>query len=155
MLEPIETIGEDETRALGQRLGALMIQGDVLGVDGPLGAGKTRLIQGLCVGLEVGEEVEVVSPTFAIVNTYPARLPVYHVDLYRLGDYDEVEATGLIDLMPDGVTLVEWFGRVPDLAPEAVRVRIDDLGGERRRLSFEGPEAVLARLAPALSRPGG
>lgn len=138
----VVTEGEEETRALGRRLGARLGPGDLVGLRGPLGAGKTRLVQGLCEGLGV-RPGEVASPTFALVNTYAGRVPVFHVDLYRVAGIAEVEDTGLLDLIGDGVTLVEWIDRAPELAGEdALLVDLEDLGGDRRRLRFSGAAAA-------------
>ena len=143
----VVTEGEDETRALGRRLGARLVPGDLVGLRGPLGAGKTRLVQGLCAGLGVAAD-QVASPTFALVNTYDGRVPVLHVDLYRVADVEEVEDTGLLDLVEGAVTLVEWIDRAPEVAGSgALLVDLDDLGGERRRIRFSG--AAAARILGA------
>jgi tRNA threonylcarbamoyladenosine biosynthesis protein TsaE len=137
--ECFETGDAEQTHALGVRLAARLRPGDVVGLQGPLGAGKTVLVRGLCAGLGVAE-TDVTSPTFAIVNAYRGRLPVLHVDLYRVSDLEEVEATGLLDLLDEAVALVEWVDRVPEiLAPDVVparafRVDVEDLGGDRRRI---------------------
>ena len=129
----VETQSEEETRALGARLAQALQPGAVVCVCGPLGTGKTRLVQGLCEGLGVPLE-EVSSPTYAIVNTYEGRLPVFHVDLYRVADIEEVEATGLLDLMPAGVSLVEWADRAPEIDEGgAIWIWGEDAGPTRRR----------------------
>src|SRR5947209_19465719 len=89
------------TRALGARLGKLLAPGDAVALIGELGAGKTELVRGICRGAGV-PGTEVASPTFAIVSAYRGRLPVYHADLYRVADYDELFATGFFDLGGDG-----------------------------------------------------
>lgn len=136
VIEVLETTGEDETRAVGRRLGETLAPGAFLGIAGPLGAGKTRLVQGLCDGLGVDPR-EVMSPTFALVNTYRGRHPVLHADLYRIEDAEEVEATGMLDEAATSVTLVEWIDRVPELVPEGgLWADIEDLGGDRRRITL-------------------
>ena len=128
------TEAEAETVDEGRRLAEDLVPGDRLGISGPLGAGKTALVRGLCEGLGVDRE-HVSSPTFAIVNTYEGRAPVLHVDLYRVSDMDEVEATGLLDLADSSVMLIEWVDRVPELLSKGtLHVEIEDLGGDRRRL---------------------
>jgi tRNA threonylcarbamoyladenosine biosynthesis protein TsaE len=132
----------DETRALGERLGARLGKGDVVACIGPLGTGKTCLLQGLARGL--GVETEVTSPTFVLVNEYRGRLPVHHVDAYRTGGLTELIDLGLLDLIDgDGVTLLEWADRAEPLLPaRAVRVRIEGLGDEPRVVTIEDPRGL-------------
>src|SRR5690348_12674735 len=109
----VESTSAEETFALGERLGALLRPGDFVGLMGELGAGKTQLVRGIAHGAGVNPR-EVASPTFAIVYPYRGRLPLYHADLYRLQDYDELYATGFLDLVDaGGATLVEWLDRIP------------------------------------------
>lgn len=107
-----------DTAALAQRLGQLMQPGDVLGLDGPLGVGKTCFVQGLAAGLGVPPQVRVTSPTFTLVNEYTGRLTLYHVDLYRLKQAGELRELGLWELADTGgVLAVEWLGMFPDELP--------------------------------------
>jgi tRNA threonylcarbamoyladenosine biosynthesis protein TsaE len=101
----------DETAALGETWGRAAAPGLVIGLTGDLGAGKTQLVKGLARGLGIPERVH--SPTFALVNTYAGgRLPLYHLDLYRLETPDQVLAAGLEEyLHPDGLTVIEWAER--------------------------------------------
>ena len=105
-----------ETRALGAALAAHARPGDVLCLWGELGAGKTQLAKGFAAGL--GVENTVVSPTFILMAEYQGRLPLFHVDLYRLEDSAAVTAGGLLDeRQREGVTLVEWPDRLGDALP--------------------------------------
>ncbi len=140
------------TWRLGERLGAALLPGDVVLLVGDLGAGKTQLVRGACAGAGV-DEADVSSPTFGIVQTYGGRLPVHHADLYRLGDLDELYATGFMDLVgADGALLVEWADRVAGWAPaDRLLIRIEELPGRprARRLTLEGTgprHAALAKL---------
>ncbi len=111
-----KTESEAETRALGQRIGARLQAGDVVTLSGPLGAGKTVLAQGLAAGMGVEEPVS--SPTFALIHEYRGRLPVWHVDAYRLGSAAEGYEIGLTELFgAGGVVLMEWPERVAGLLP--------------------------------------
>lgn len=126
------------TRELGERLGKRVQPGDFIGFVGELGAGKTHFIRGLTQGAGV-DESQVASPTFAIVYPYEGgRVPLYHADLYRLADYDELYATGFFDLAQSpGVMLVEWIDRVWAAAPrELLLLTFEHLEGqpEQRRL---------------------
>jgi tRNA threonylcarbamoyladenosine biosynthesis protein TsaE len=108
----------EHTHRLGVRLGALLRAGDFAGLTGELGAGKTHLVRGVAEGAGVPAS-EVSSPSFAIVNSYRGRLPLYHADLYRLRDEDELYATGFFDLVGgEGALLVEWVDRIPAACPK-------------------------------------
>jgi tRNA threonylcarbamoyladenosine biosynthesis protein TsaE len=146
------------TTRLGRRLGALLQHGDVVALVGDLGAGKTQLTRGACEGAGVAPG-DVSSPTFAIVQTYRGRLPIHHADLYRLGDLDELYATGFMDLLGgEGALLVEWADRIEGwLPPDHLRLRLAEVDGHPswRRIALEpsGPRhAVLARALAAAPR---
>ena len=149
----IITHNADETRALGFRLGQLLKPGDVLALEGPLGAGKTELVRGLCRGLQIPEEIEVQSPTFTIVNVYPGEVPLYHIDLYRVNDATELYNIGLEEyLYGDGVSAVEWFSLCPQARPKKyLLLEIAFLDAESRRVSLEGiGDARLSEIAAKL-----
>jgi tRNA threonylcarbamoyladenosine biosynthesis protein TsaE len=141
------------TVALGSRLGELLQPGDAVALVGDLGAGKTQLVRGICQGAGVPEQ-EVASPTFAIVATYHGRIPVHHADLYRLGDEDELYATGFSDLVGGaGALLVEWADRIPGALPaERLEVRLehDAARPSTRHLTLVGTGARHAALAREL-----
>jgi tRNA threonylcarbamoyladenosine biosynthesis protein TsaE len=144
----------DATRRLGRALGRLLQPGDVLGLDGALGAGKTCLVQGLARGLGVPAEVPISSPTFTLVNEYRGRLPLYHADLYRLGDEGELRELGLWEAAEAGGALaVEWLSRFPRAAPrDRLEIEIDIVGtGRSARLRAGGPRAA-ERLAELVAR---
>jgi tRNA threonylcarbamoyladenosine biosynthesis protein TsaE len=138
------------TTRLGRRLGALLEPGHVVALVGDLGAGKTQLSRGICDGAGVAA-ADVTSPTFAIVQTYRGRLPVHHADLYRLGDLDELHATGFMDLVGgEGALLVEWADRIGGwLPPEHLVVRLSEVEGRpsSRRLEVTPSGARHAALA--------
>ncbi len=108
----------EETEAFGVALGSLLRGGHWIGLEGPLGAGKTSLMRGLGRGLDLLEGVFVTSPTFTVVNVYPGRHEVLHLDLYRLTSEDDLEAVGYYDLLtPQNVVVVEWPGNVEGAVP--------------------------------------
>jgi tRNA threonylcarbamoyladenosine biosynthesis protein TsaE len=115
----------EDTRALGERLAALLRPGDLVVLVGPLGAGKTALTQGIGAGLGVGEPVT--SPTFVIARVHHGgRVPLVHVDAYRLGSVADVDDLDLDASAEDSVTVVEWGqGLVEQLADEHLEVRLD------------------------------
>jgi tRNA threonylcarbamoyladenosine biosynthesis protein TsaE len=145
-----------ETEALGARLGRALAPGDCVAFVGELGAGKTQLVRGACRGARVPAS-EVSSPSFAIVATYGGRIPVHHADLYRIGDVDELYATGFFDLVGGaGAILVEWADRVPGCLPEerlTVTLRHDPRLPDVRRIELDGVGARHAALADRLGKP--
>ncbi len=130
------TMAPHQTRALAELLGRGLVAGDVVGLVGEVGAGKTCFAQGLAVGLEVDEAEYVRSPSFAMVNLHRGRVELAHVDLYRLSEPEEAVLVGYEDLF-DGATVVvvEWFDLFPELWPGAfLEVTLRDLGGECREI---------------------
>ena len=125
----------EDTRALGEALGRVLQDGDFVGLEGELGAGKTEFARGLAKGAGVPED-EVASPTFAIVHAYRGRLPLAHADLYRLTDSDDLYGTGYHELRDGpGAMAVEWLDRFPDAAPaDALRIRFTETGDGLREL---------------------
>jgi len=103
-----------QTRALGKKLGRMVRGGEIVGLTGDLGSGKTCFVRGVAEGAGVGKEAWIRSPTFTLINEYDGRVPVYHVDLYRIGGAQELEELNLREyLYGDGVSLIEWFERMP------------------------------------------
>lgn len=128
----------EETRALGIKIGRLCKVGDVIALDGDLGAGKTCLIQGLAEGLDVPKDAYVRSPTFTILNVHQGRIPLYHFDLYRLSDIDELEEIGYREyLYGDGVSALEWASNVEEARPsECLRIVIKRAGENERDIEI-------------------
>ena len=131
----VTTQSEAETIALGRDLGRDLVTGAVVLLEGPLGAGKTAFARGLAEGLGC-EPDAVASPTFTIVHEYPGRVPMQHVDLYRLNDA-EVDDLGLDDLLEGHVLAVEWPDRWRQAPADAILVSIAPEGGDRRRVRIE------------------
>ena len=127
-----------QTRSLGRRLGRLMQGGEIIGLVGELGAGKTCFVRGVAEGLDVGEEAWIRSPTFTLINEYHGRLPLYHIDLYRIGSAHELEGLNLREyLYSDGVSLIEWFERLPMAeVDEWLELRLAYGRGTQRELVF-------------------
>ena len=130
--EIVTTTGEEETAAAGERLARGLHAWDIVLLYGELGAGKTAFVRGMARGLGAAPE-EVTSPTFTLVQEYRGRLPLYHVDLYRL-ESREVEDLGLDELAADGILAIEWAGRWAGPPRGACEVRIEDAGGDERRI---------------------
>jgi tRNA threonylcarbamoyladenosine biosynthesis protein TsaE len=139
------------TRALGARLGAVAVPGDVIALHGPLGAGKTELARGIARGLRVEEPVS--SPTFVLVAEHAGRIPLFHVDCYRLAGAADALAAGVLDdRSADGVTVIEWAERLGAALPRGrLEVAIDGAGDEPRSLVVWATDARHARLMEALA----
>jgi tRNA threonylcarbamoyladenosine biosynthesis protein TsaE len=126
------------TRHLGNSLGKLLQGGEIVGLVGELGTGKTCFVRGLTEGLEVSQETWIRSPTFTLVNEYHGRLPVYHIDLYRIESTDELEELNLREyLYSKGVSLIEWFEYFPaDEVDDHLEIRLAYREGSKRQVTF-------------------
>jgi len=134
------------TESFGARLAAVVRPGDVITLCGPLGAGKTSIARGLLAAL--GLEEEAPSPTFAIVQPYAppeTRLPVMHVDLYRIEHVEELDELGLDEAREDSVLLIEWPERAPGRWPDALALTLDFAPDGGRRLTATVPTAWEGR----------
>ncbi len=145
----LESASPDDTRAIGERLGRALRTGDVVLLSGELGAGKTLFVQGLARGL--GFDGPVSSKSFVLMGEYAGREKLYHADLYRLDEPEQVQDLGLDEMTSDGVLAVEWPERAGDFLPEEhLRLHFEVTGEETRRLHVE-PRGERARtLAAAL-----
>lgn len=134
MLE-LELDTEAQTRALARSLAAALGPGDVIGLEGGLGAGKTTFARGAVHGLGVSEETAITSPTFALLHNYQGRLPIGHADLYRLSEEVELEELGLDELLDEGAVLfVEWGRKFPAMADRTVLwIELEILSSQARR----------------------
>ena len=120
MLE-LELDSEADTLALARSIAAALEGGDVIGLEGGLGAGKTSFARGAVHGLGVPEETAVTSPTFALLHQYQGRLPIAHADFYRLSDEVDVDELGVDELLDEGAVLfVEWGRKFPRMAGRMV-----------------------------------
>ena len=136
---------ELDTVALGERIGAALLPGDLLALSGPLGAGKTVLVRGIAQGLGADPRV-VRSPTFVLHHVYPTSLPLHHIDLYRLGADADITFLDLDGLLEDGAVAVEW-GELADLRrfdPARVSIDSDRAGGRCCVLESGASQRVAA-----------
>jgi tRNA threonylcarbamoyladenosine biosynthesis protein TsaE len=142
----------EHTRKWAIRLGKLLRGGEIIGLVGELGAGKTCFVRGLAEGLEVSPQTWIRSPTFTLVNEYHGRLPIYHIDLYRLKTTDELEELNLREyLYSDGVSLIEWFEYFPaDEVDDHLEVRLAYREGSKREVTFAPRGARYEELVRAL-----
>lgn len=144
MKKIIETNSPEETMAIGEAMGRAAAPGEIVCLNGDLGTGKTVFTKGFAKGLEI--EDDVVSPTFTIVQEYHAgRLPMYHFDVYRIDDIDEMNEIGYEEyFFGDGVTLIEWSALIAELIPTRVKKvlieKAPELGDDYRRITITEPD---------------
>jgi tRNA threonylcarbamoyladenosine biosynthesis protein TsaE len=122
----------------GVKLGKLLQGGEIIALIGELGTGKTCFVRGVTQGLDVSSDAWIRSPTFTLINEYHGRLPVYHIDLYRVETRNQLEGLNLREyLYSDGVSLIEWFDHLPaDEVDEYLELRIAYTGSAKRELNF-------------------
>lgn len=145
----VETAGEEETAAVGVRLAPRLRRGDIVGLSGALGTGKSVLARAVLRRLMDDSELAVPSPSFTLVQTYePAHgPPAWHVDLYRLNAPDELIELGLDEAYEQAITLIEWPERAGEILPtDRLTIRIERTGEGTRRLAFEGDARWADRL---------
>lgn len=140
-----ESYCEEDTFSLAKQLGQKAKKGDVFCLIGDLGVGKTIFSKGFAKGLEIDEHIT--SPTFTIVHEYMGRLALYHFDVYRISDVEEMEEIGYEEYFyGDGVCLVEWASLIPEIIPEsAIYVTIEkdlEKGFEYRKITVESGESI-------------
>jgi tRNA threonylcarbamoyladenosine biosynthesis protein TsaE len=137
-----------ETYDFGKYLGENLQPGDLVALSGELGAGKTCLTQGIASGLGVPDEYLVTSPTFTIINEYPGRLTLYHLDLYRLSGVRDLDEIGYEDCLTDsGVVVMEWAEKIREVLPEsALFLVITYLDEDRRKIEVSYSRGEIAGL---------
>ena len=150
----VTTDSPAQTRALGEAIGACFVEDLLIALVGPLGAGKTQLVKGMALGNDLENPAQVTSPTFTLMHEYAGRIPLYHLDTYRLDHERELVALGFEELLDAGnVVVVEWADRMIDLMPEdALWITIEATGPTSRRFSFRASGPVAARCLTSLPR---
>ena len=134
----ITTHSPEETIRAGEKLGSLLGPGDMIAYKGGLGAGKTTFTRGLAIGLGLGDNVT--SPTFALVNEYRGdKMNLYHFDMYRIENGDDLESTGFYDYpFEENVAVIEWSENIVEFLPDStIYVTIDTLGENEREITIE------------------
>ncbi len=133
----VVTNNANETIALGRQIGSLLRPGDVLAISGELGAGKTTFISGVAAGLGISDLVS--SPSFVIINEHFGRIPLFHIDLYRLEEGMDIEQLGIEEYFKrGGVVAIEWAERMGDLLPDQhIDIRLEPLDDNRRSITID------------------
>ena len=148
----IITNSPEETKKIGEKVGKLARPGDLLAFYGELGAGKTCFIQGISQQLEVKDYV--VSPSFTIINEYQGKIPIYHFDLFRLGNAEEILELGYEEYFyGEGLTVIEWAEKIEPLLPkEHLKINIKFKDCYERTISFIPQGARFGKLLKELSK---
>lgn len=143
---------EKQTKNWGKKLAQLLEGGEIIGLNGELGAGKTCFVRGVAEGLGVGSDTWIRSPTFTLINEYHGRLPVYHLDLYRVSDHAQQEDLNLREyLYGGGVSLVEWFEYLPaNEGEEYLEVTLSHRDANQRALTFAARGERYERILRSL-----
>ena len=133
----ITTRSVDETKKLGKIIGTAVTGGTVLALTGDLGSGKTSFVQGLARGLEVPDDYYITSPSYTLINEYPGRYPLFHVDLYRISDPVDMEDIGLYELLESvGIVAIEWADKLSDdLLSSYLAIHFDIVDDQTREIS--------------------
>jgi tRNA threonylcarbamoyladenosine biosynthesis protein TsaE len=148
----ITSESDQDTIRVGQEIGRLLLEGDVVGLVGELGSGKTWLTKGIALGLGVSPKTIVTSPSFTLVNEYQGRAALYHMDVYRLGSLDEALSAGIEETIhTGGVVVLEWADRWPEILPEhTLTVKLLILDEHRRAITLSArhvrPSGIIDRL---------
>jgi len=148
----ITTKSPDETRKLGEAVGRCIKKPLIIALTGDLGSGKTAFVQGLASGLGVPAEYYVTSPTFTLINEYPGRIPLCHIDLYRLDNIGDLEDIGLDELLYDQTVIaIEWAEKLADnLLAEHLTMRFEIIEDDSRRITLIASGHNPANLIKAL-----
>ena len=146
----------EQTLETGRIIGSVLERGDIVALIGELGSGKTCLTQGLAQGLGVAENVPVVSPTFTLINEYPGRLPLVHLDVYRLSGPRDLEDMGYEEYFyGGGVIVIEWAEKIRDVLPDrTLFVCMRYVDENTREMVLEGPEEKMRMLEERLQSGG-
>ncbi len=133
----VNTTNSEDTQKIACVIGKNIPKGTIITLYGDLGSGKTTFVQGLAKGLAVPDEYYITSPTYSIINEYPGKLPFYHMDLYRISDFDELYEIGFEEILEqNGVIAIEWPERLPDDFFESyIKIEIKILENDERKIS--------------------
>ena len=148
--EKIEIISNSaaQTIEIARLIGGKLKDGDLLALSGELGSGKTCFTKGLALGLGVSDDYQITSPTFTLINEYPARCKLYHFDVYRLNGYSELEDLGYEEyLSGDGVVVIEWAEKIAELIPpDSIFINFEHIDENGRKMIIRGLKSRLSEL---------
>lgn len=150
------TENPDETKEIGRVIGHLLEPGNIVLLFGELGTGKTCLTKGIADGVGIEKEQHVTSPSYILINIYSGKIPVYHIDLYRIQDSEAIYELGLEEyLYGEGICVVEWADRMTELPESYIKVVLEWIDFEKRHFHIssvgKGYDRVVNRLKEDLS----
>ena len=142
------TSSGEETINLGLRLGTLLNEGDIVALAGDLGSGKTCFTKGVALGLEISSDTVITSPSFSLMNEYQGRCALFHIDVYRLENVSDFLDAGLDEyLYGNGVTVMEWADRWPEVLPErSIKIQLVILDECSREITLSGSHSKVLRM---------
>ncbi|MEG1044486.1 MAG: tRNA (adenosine(37)-N6)-threonylcarbamoyltransferase complex ATPase subunit type 1 TsaE [Oscillospiraceae bacterium] len=143
MTKTFLTNSVSETEKLAEKLGEILKSGDIIAYQGSMGMGKTAFTRGLAKGMKIKDDVS--SPTFALINEYNGDgLTLYHFDMYRVSNYDDLYSTGFFDYMDmGGVMAVEWSENIENILPDnSITVTIERIDEDKRQITIKGDERL-------------
>jgi tRNA threonylcarbamoyladenosine biosynthesis protein TsaE len=145
----IISVSAEQTWKIARFIGGKLKKGDILALSGELGSGKTCFTGGLARGLGVNEKYQITSPTFTLINEYPARFKLYHFDVYRLNGYSEFEDLGYEEYFcSDGIVVIEWAEKIVQILPaNTFFISFEYLDENRRKIIIKGLKSRLNELA--------
>jgi len=145
----IISVSAEQTWEIARFIGGKLRKGDVLALSGELGSGKTCFTGGLARGLGVDEKYQITSPTFTLINEYPARFKLYHFDVYRLNGYSEFEDLGYEEYFcGDGIVVIEWAEKIVKILPaDTFFISFEYIDENRRKIIIKGLKSRLNELA--------
>ena len=143
--ESFKTESPEETQALGEKIGKTIQQGDVIALIGDLGTGKTCLTQGIARGAGIAPDEIVSSPSYILINEYNGKVPIYHIDLYRLENSEEIAELGLGEYVDgNGICIIEWAERMADALPDTcIKIHITLADANALHSGAEVSESIL------------
>jgi tRNA threonylcarbamoyladenosine biosynthesis protein TsaE len=144
----IITYNANETSAVGRSIGKKLGDGDIMALSGELGSGKTCFTGGLARGLGVNENYQITSPTFTLINEYPAKCKLYHFDVYRLSGYSDLEDLGYEEYFSGkGVVVIEWAEKIAKIIPQtAIFINFEYIDENKRIITIKGLDSRLKEL---------
>ena len=137
----------EETISFGKKIGEILRPGDVIALSGELGSGKTWFTKGIALGLDIPSEA-VTSPSFTLVNEYEGKFKLFHIDAYRLKDKSDFLSAGLDEYFyKDGIAVMEWADRWPEILPEnTITIMLDIINEKKRKITISGKNSRTVEI---------
>lgn len=144
----IISLSHQNTVEIACAIGRQLLDGDVLALSGELGSGKTCFAGGLARGLDLSEKYQITSPTFTLINEYPARYKLYHLDVYRLSDHSEFDNLGCDEYLGvEGIVVIEWAEKIAQFLPvKTIFINFEYIDEGKRKIVIEAPAERLKEL---------